>query len=97
MSQFQTSIRISLYLSTNQEIDTIPILKYIFESGKQAFIPRYKGKEMEMVKISCMADYDNLPLTKWKIKQPGFNEVRENAIDNGKVFFCHLFNFINSS
>ncbi|XP_033345205.1 5-formyltetrahydrofolate cyclo-ligase [Bombus vosnesenskii] len=83
LPQFRESTRISLYLSTKDEIDTIEILKYIFERKKVVFIPRYKGKEMEMVKLLSMQDYETLPLTKWNIKQPNVNELRENALQTG--------------
>lgn len=85
LPQFRESTRISLYLSTKDEIDTIEILKYIFERKKVVFVPRYKGKEMEMVKLLSMQDYETLPLTKWNIKQPNVNELRENALQTGKT------------
>ncbi|KAK9306713.1 hypothetical protein QLX08_002631 [Tetragonisca angustula] len=83
LPQFQESKRISLYLSTKDEIDTIQILKYIFDKKKEVFVPRYKGKEMEMIKLLSMQDYEALPLTKWNIKQPNVNELRENALETG--------------
>lgn len=83
LPQYQNSQRISLYLSTEDEIDTLPILKNIFETGKEAFVPRYEGKNMEMVKLSSMDDYEKLPLTKWNIKQPDISETRENALQTG--------------
>lgn len=85
MKQYQDSKRISLYLSTKDEIDTTPILKDIFNNKKEAFIPQYHGKTMEMVKLNSMEDYQALPLTKWNIKQPNITECRENALDNGKL------------
>lgn len=83
MRQYQNSKRISLYLSTKDEIDTLAILKHIFDIGKEAFIPQYHGKTMEMVKLKSMDDYKTLPLTKWNIKQPSINESRENALETG--------------
>ena len=83
LKQFQESKRVSSYLSTNDEINTVPILKHMFEVKKEVFIPRYKGKQMEMVKLFSMKDYENLPVTKWNIKQPSFNEPRENALETG--------------
>jgi len=74
-----------LYLSTSDEVDTIPILKHIFDMGKEAFIPKYHGKTMEMVKLKSMEDYDSLPLTKWNIKQPKITDCRENALETGKL------------
>jgi hypothetical protein len=40
---------------------------------------------MEMLKINNVADYDNLPTTKWNIKQPNFGDPeRENALLTGE-------------
>lgn len=85
LKQFQESRRVSVYLSTKNEIDTIPILKHLFETNREVFVPRYQGKQMEMVKLLSMEDYEKLPLTKWNIKQPDCNEPRENAFKSGKT------------
>ncbi|XP_011686069.1 PREDICTED: 5-formyltetrahydrofolate cyclo-ligase [Wasmannia auropunctata] len=81
LKQYQDSKRISLYLSTEDEIDTLSILKHIFDTGKEAFVPQYRGKTMEMVKLRSIEDYETLPLTKWNIKQPSTTECRENALE----------------
>lgn len=86
LKQYQNSKRISLYLSTKNEIDTLPILEHIFKMGKEAFVPRYRGKTMEMVKLKSMEDYKTLPLTKWNIKQPRTTERRDNALETGQVY-----------
>ncbi|KAI4479645.1 hypothetical protein M0804_011042 [Polistes exclamans] len=83
LPQYQNSKRISIYLSTKDEIDTTLILKDIFKTGKDVFVPRYSGNTMEMVKLLSMDDYDKLPLTKWNIKQPDFSEARENSFQSG--------------
>ncbi|KYN27688.1 5-formyltetrahydrofolate cyclo-ligase, partial [Trachymyrmex cornetzi] len=83
LKQYQNSKRISLYLSTKDEIDTLPILKHILDMGKEAFVPQYHGKIMEMVKLRSMEDYETLPLTKWNIKQPSITENQENALETG--------------
>ncbi|XP_070157672.1 5-formyltetrahydrofolate cyclo-ligase [Polyergus mexicanus] len=83
LKQYQDSKRISIYLSTKDELDTLPILKHIFDTGKEAFVPRYQGKIMEMVKLISLEDYKSLPLTKWNIKQPSLTEYRENALETG--------------
>lgn len=84
LPQYKDSKRVSVYLSTSDEIDTVPILKDLFSKEKEVFVPRYHGKNMEMVKLYSMEDYNNLPLTKWNIKQPNLKENRENALEAGK-------------
>ncbi|XP_011262551.1 5-formyltetrahydrofolate cyclo-ligase [Camponotus floridanus] len=83
LKQYQDSKRISIYLSTKDELDTLPILKHIFDTGKEAFVPQYAGKTMDMVKLNSLEDYETLPLTKWNIKQPSLTECRENALETG--------------
>ncbi|XP_066581476.1 5-formyltetrahydrofolate cyclo-ligase [Prorops nasuta] len=83
LPQYQTSKRVSVYLSTEDEIDTLPIIKHMFNAEKEVFVPRYRGKVCEMVKLHSMEDYDQLPLTKWNIKQPSFKDVRDNALETG--------------
>lgn len=78
-------MRVSLYLSTKDEIDTISILKHMFETGKEVFVPQYHGKNMEMVHLKSMEDYETLPLTKWNIKQPCRTEYRKNALETGEL------------
>lgn len=45
-----------------------------------------------MLKLSSIADYETLPITKWKIKQPNPDDViRENPMMTGKVEKNKLF------
>ena len=55
-----------------------------FRCGKKCYIPRYfmGGNKMEMVLLKDLQDYETLPMTKWNIKQPGDQEIREEALDN---------------
>ncbi|XP_037951364.1 5-formyltetrahydrofolate cyclo-ligase [Teleopsis dalmanni] len=82
-TDFRHAQRISVYLSTSTEVDTLELLKEMFRLDKHVYVPTYSGNNMEMVRIKNMDDYDNLPLTKWNIKQPDFKEPRENALTNG--------------
>ncbi|XP_046403827.1 5-formyltetrahydrofolate cyclo-ligase-like [Ischnura elegans] len=81
----KNSERISIYVSTDEEINTTTIMEAIFNLGKTCFIPRYSFDKihMDMVKLHSMDDLERLPLTKWNIKQPSLMEARENALDTG--------------
>ena len=39
---------------------------------------------MKMVKLESLDDFNNMPETKWKIKQPAENDVRPDALETGK-------------
>ncbi|XP_057336790.1 5-formyltetrahydrofolate cyclo-ligase [Microplitis mediator] len=82
--EFKVSEKISVYLSTENEINTVPILEYLFKNNKQVFVPKYQGKNMMMVKLYSMDDYHKLPLTKWNIKQPANDDnTREDCFETG--------------
>lgn len=49
----------------------------------QVFVPSYSGNKMIMLKIDDHNDYEKLPLTKWKIKQPNADEGRQSANETG--------------
>lgn len=84
--EYQNSNRISIYLSTENEINTIPMLSVMFEQNKQLFVPTYSGNTMKMLKLNDMRDYEALPVTKWKIKQPDPDDVsRENPLMTGPL------------
>ena len=44
---------------------------------------RYTKTSMDMVRINSMEDYNSLPETAWKIKQPALDEEREEAMNTG--------------
>lgn len=82
---FRSAQRVSIYLSTTQEVDTSELLSECFRLEKHVFVPTYEGSEMEMVRLKDLQDYETLPLTKWNIKQPNAKDGRENALTNGKI------------
>lgn len=49
-----------------------------------SIIFRYHGSVMEMVRLTSMKDWETLPLTKHKIKQPSLSEKREDALQTGR-------------
>ncbi|XP_031635871.1 5-formyltetrahydrofolate cyclo-ligase [Contarinia nasturtii] len=80
---FKQSTRISVYLSLNQEVNTQAILNEMFRQQKEVFVPSYSGNKMVMLKITDMTDFESLPLTKWNIRQPNYDGIRESANDTG--------------
>lgn len=82
---FRQAQRVSIYLSTSDELDTTEIIREMFRLEKMVFVPSYQGKKMKMVRLVDMTEYEGLPLTKWNIKQPDFKESREDAMTNGRL------------
>ncbi|XP_019874396.1 5-formyltetrahydrofolate cyclo-ligase isoform X2 [Aethina tumida] len=87
LPEFQKSKRVSVFLSLDTEIDTEPIVRKIFEDGKECFVPRYSKAGMQMVKLKSMEDWETLPVTKWNIKQPSLKDNREDALQTGGLDF----------
>ncbi|GAB6019583.1 hypothetical protein CHUAL_001152 [Chamberlinius hualienensis] len=79
---YKKSQRISVFLSMDDEIRTLDILKKMFEDGKLVFIPRYSNKlgRMDMVLLNDWDDYEKLPTTRWNIKQPPVDDNRLEAL-----------------
>uniref|UniRef100_T1JDZ7 5-formyltetrahydrofolate cyclo-ligase n=1 Tax=Strigamia maritima TaxID=126957 RepID=T1JDZ7_STRMM len=82
---FVSSQKISVYLNMKHEIGTMAVIKYIFENNKECFIPKYTvgSSVMEMVPLYSLDDFHNLPMTKWKIKQPSSEDKRPDALALG--------------
>lgn len=89
--------RISVYLSTANEINTIPILEDAFKSSKTCFVPRFEPKTniMQMLRITDMEDYKNLPVIMWNIKQPKASDDREDAFLTGYFSFFTFYFYAN--
>ncbi|XP_002164126.1 5-formyltetrahydrofolate cyclo-ligase [Hydra vulgaris] len=81
MDIYKQSKSISLYLNMPTEVFTSDILADIFKSNKVCYIPRYIGKDMDMVYLKDQDDYDKLPVTSWNIKQPNDDEKRESSLN----------------
>lgn len=61
-------------------------------------MPFYKGDTMKMVPLNSWQDYERMPETAWKIKQPEDGETRLDALSLGTCnkyeCFC-MFVFMN--
>ena len=83
--KYLSSRSISIYVHMNTEISTRAIIQDAFQSNKRVFIPRYNSKTMDMVRVYSLDDLDSLPITKWNIQQPSFDdhhrEIANNNID----------------
>uniref|UniRef100_A0A336M8Y0 5-formyltetrahydrofolate cyclo-ligase n=1 Tax=Culicoides sonorensis TaxID=179676 RepID=A0A336M8Y0_CULSO len=83
LPKYKIAQRVSVYFSTDKEVDTMPIIKDLFKNGKQVFVPTYKKNVMEMVQLYNLDDYNALPVTKWNIKQPNIDDNRMNCMECG--------------
>jgi len=67
----------------NDEINTEDILQSALKANKECFIPRYADSTMDMLRLQSWNDYESLPETSWKIKQPAEVDNRESALESG--------------
>ncbi|XP_072134488.1 5-formyltetrahydrofolate cyclo-ligase isoform X2 [Mobula birostris] len=83
--KYQNCQRIAVFLSMSDEIQTEDIIKDVFQSSKECFIPRYKtgSNHMDMVKLSSVEEICNLPVTSWNIQQPAEDDLLEEALNTG--------------
>lgn len=72
--------RVSIYISTATEVQTLPLFLSAFLKGLQVYVPRYSGPVMEMVKLRDMADLNSLPMNKWGILQPLMTDTSREVL-----------------
>uniref|UniRef100_A0A1E1WZ00 5-formyltetrahydrofolate cyclo-ligase n=1 Tax=Amblyomma aureolatum TaxID=187763 RepID=A0A1E1WZ00_9ACAR len=86
-SRYKASNRISIFVSMDTEVSTEPIIKQIIKDGKECFIPKYddQSRQMDMIKLSSLEELEQLPLTKWRIKQHTDFDPREEALMTGGI------------
>lgn len=87
-NRYQTAQRIAVFLNMSDEIQTMDIIQDIFRQGKACFIPRYQRgtNHMDMVRLTSLDEIKNLPVTSWNIRQPGDEEIREEALSTGEQY-----------
>ncbi|XP_037962380.2 5-formyltetrahydrofolate cyclo-ligase [Plutella xylostella] len=81
-SWYKSSSRIALYMSTDQEVDTMPLIEHVKARGAAAFVPQYAGGHMKMLRVQS-GDEDQMELTRHGIAQHAPTAVREDAFDHG--------------
>lgn len=83
--KYLSSQRVAVFLSMDDEVRTDSIITHMFAAGKSCFIPRYQStsNHMDMLRLSSQADIQNMALTSWNIRQPGEDELGEEALDTG--------------
>ncbi|XP_045501570.1 5-formyltetrahydrofolate cyclo-ligase-like [Colias croceus] len=79
---YKAANRIAVFMSTDDEVNTAPIISHIQERGASAFVPQYLRGVMRMLKVEN-GDQDIMPLTRHGIKQHSKDQIREDALDSG--------------
>ncbi|CAH2042100.1 unnamed protein product, partial [Iphiclides podalirius] len=79
---YKTAKNIAIFMSTDQEVDTAPIIAHIKARGASAFVPQYAGGKMRMLKLEP-GDEASMPLTRHGIQQHPKEQIREDALDSG--------------
>lgn len=80
---YKEASRISVYLSMPEEVDTSLIIEDIFKQKKLCFVPQFNDVQMNMLQVHSLEDIKSLPAYKWGIKQPAFDDKREDALETG--------------
>ncbi|XP_045777757.1 5-formyltetrahydrofolate cyclo-ligase isoform X2 [Maniola jurtina] len=79
---YKSAQRIAIFMSTDEEIDTKPIIAHIKAKGAAAFVPQYAGGKMKMLKLEP-DDEKIMSLTRHGIKQHSKDQQREDALEKG--------------
>uniref|UniRef100_A0A914E7E1 5-formyltetrahydrofolate cyclo-ligase n=1 Tax=Acrobeloides nanus TaxID=290746 RepID=A0A914E7E1_9BILA len=84
---YKKSQRISVYVSTNGEIQTDSFIKHAMEMGKDVFIPRFKkgAHMMEMLKLESLEEFQTLDTSLWGIRQHHPDLMRPMYYDSGPL------------
>ncbi|KAI8899548.1 hypothetical protein BC833DRAFT_585417 [Globomyces pollinis-pini] len=78
---YQKSNTISLFLNMPTELNTIHILKHIFDNNKTCFIPYCTKDTMDMLHLKSFEDFQSLKLNSWGIPEPTPLEARISIFD----------------
>lgn len=81
-------------MSTDQEINTAPIISHIKERGAKAFVPQYAGGIMRMLLLEENDDEKTMFITRHGIAQHGKDQKREDAVETGLLIFFLYVRFI---
>ncbi|KAI5640137.1 5-formyltetrahydrofolate cyclo-ligase family domain-containing protein [Phthorimaea operculella] len=79
---YKSSKRVALFMSTEDEIDTAPLIQHVTQRGAAAFVPQYAGGRMRFLRVE-QGDEKNMAITKHGIAQHSKDQQREEAIEGG--------------
>ncbi|CAK1550706.1 unnamed protein product [Leptosia nina] len=79
---YKSANRITIFMSTDDEVNTAPIISHIKARGASAFVPQYAGGIMKMLKLEA-GDEESMPLTRHGIAQHSKDQKREDALESG--------------
>ncbi|KNC76918.1 5-formyltetrahydrofolate cyclo-ligase, partial [Sphaeroforma arctica JP610] len=82
---YLASKHVAVYLSTETELDTKFIIEDIFATGRHCYVPRYTLSAMHMLRCDNEAEIQEMPLTKWNIRQPKEYDTQRDAFVNKKL------------
>ena len=76
LSRYQN---IALFASLDTEIDTFPLIKDLLNVGKNVYLPKTKGKEMDFYLIHSLDELVEAK-DKYKVKEPSIGEPVDPSI-----------------
>lgn len=68
------------YISYGSEVDTVNFIEYLFDSGKNVYVPKCNVDKCEMAPVR-ITSFDNLQKNQYGILEPVNNDICDNKID----------------
>jgi 5-formyltetrahydrofolate cyclo-ligase len=94
-SSFTLSKTVCIYLAMSKEVQTLPLIRYAFQSNKRVIIPKITGKspsDMFMLEVESMERILSFPLSNWGIPEPSLDYIatKNDETESGTIDMIYV-------